>query len=149
MNQFKPYFTENLLKDHEFHFNKGTKVGLLLDSTPHSVKPPFCMVGSNRMYESNAQGKAYPLLETMCDFSKPESWLFKILLEHHNETTGMSDVSKLTFTKTELNVLSKAFIELHKRNLVKRKKRQVYMINPSALITNNWKNHNTIWQSLP
>ena len=60
-----------------------------------------------------------------------------------------SDISKESFSKADLNSISKAFALLHKRGLVKRVKRQVYMINPNAIITDNWKDHNNKWQSIP
>lgn len=149
MSQFTPYFTENLLDPTQWHFKQGTKVGVVIDSRGNAPKPPYCMVGSLRMYQSNQYGKPYPLLETMCDFSKSEGWFFKILLDTHNELSGVSDISKVTFTKSDLNVLSKAYTVLHQRDLVKRVRRQVYMINPSALITNNWEAHKPIWDTLP
>lgn len=138
-------FTENLLDETKLQFPKGTKAGVVFDSRGYVPKPLYRMVGNGM---TNGQGQAYPLLETMCDFNKAEAWFFKILLDTHSETTGLSDISKCTFTRTDLNVLSKAFKSLHQRNLVKRVRRQVYMINPSGLITNNWQNHNPVWQSL-
>lgn len=149
MSQLTQYFTENLLDPTQLHLKEGTKVGIVLNSQKYSPKPPYCMVGSKRMYQNNAQGAAYPLLETMCSFTSSEGWFFQILLQTHNEVTGLSDISRKTFSKSELNQVSKAYKELNKRELVKRIKRQVYMINPSALITNNWGTHKQLWDNTP
>ena len=44
--------------------------------------------------------------------------------------------------------MSKAYKLLNQRELVRKVKRQVYMVNPSGLITDNWKEHLQVWDSL-
>ena len=95
----------------------------------------------NRTYQ------AYPLLETLLELSKPEAWLFKILLDTYNDQTGLS-ILTVSFSGTDKVTASKAYKSLNQRDLVRRVKRQVYMINPCALITNQWKEQIKIWESL-
>lgn len=106
--------------------------------------PPYVMVGTgmkNRTYQS------YPLIETMLDFSKPEAWFFKMLLETYNNTTGLSTLI-VSFSDSDKVTASRSYKSLNQRDLVRRVKRQVYMINPCALITNQWKEQIKIWESL-
>lgn len=148
MSENIPHLITNLLDDKQLHLPKGTKLSIVADTTPspkYTEKPPFIMVGNgmkNRTYQ------AYPLLETLLELSKPEAWLFKILLNTYSEHTGLSSLKTIPFTKTELETSSKAYKLLMQRDLVRKVRRQVYMINPCALITNQWKEHIKIWESL-
>ena len=145
MNKLQEVVTQNLLDDSQFHVKKGTMIGLIPLKKEYRPQPPFKRLGDGKM---GKYGKAYPLIETMLEFSKPESWLFKILLKTHSETTGFSNISKVSLTKTEQVVMSKAYKLLNQRELVRKVKRQVYMVNPSGLITDNWKEHLQVWESL-
>lgn len=106
--------------------------------------PPYIMAGTGM---KNRACQSYPLIETMLEFSKPEGWFFKVLLETHNEATGLSPIT-VSFSNTDRVTASRAYKLLNQRNLVRRVKRQVYMINPRALITNQWKEHIKVWESL-
>lgn len=140
-NQFK----DLRVKGEWFTFSRD----MLEINVPTKLKdvelPPFRKIGNGM---KGQHGTAYPLLETMLEFSKPEAWLFSILLKTHSDKSGQSDISKLTFTKVDLNNLSKAYALLKQRDLVKRVKRQVYMINPSAIITDKWEEHKEVWKGL-
>lgn len=147
MSENIPHLITNLLDDKQLHLPKGTKLSIVADtstSPKYTEKPPFIMVGNgmkNRTYQ------AYPLLETLLELSKPEAWLFKILLDMYNDQTGLS-ILTVSFSGTDKVTASKAYKSLNQRDLVRRVKRQVYMINPCALITNQWKEHIKIWESL-
>ena len=106
--------------------------------------PPYIMAGTGM---KNRACQSYPLIETMLEFSKPEGWFFKVLLETHNEATGLSPIT-VSFSNTDRVTASRAYKLLNQRDLVRRVKRQVYMINPCALITNQWKEHIKVWESL-
>ncbi len=146
MKDFVNVVTQDLSDPTKFHVAAGTSLGLFQPPKKHNPQPPFRRIGNGM---TGKHATAYPLLETMLTFSKPESWFFTYLLKYYKEYTGESDISKESFSKADLNSISKAFALLHKRGLVKRVKRQVYMINPNAIITDNWKDHNNKWQSLP
>ena len=145
MKEFQNVVTQNLLEDTVFHVHKDTQLGLFQKPKKYNPQPPFLRIGNGM---KGQHGTAYPLLETMLEFSKPEAWLFAILLKTHSDKSGQSDISKLTFTKVDLNNLSKAYTLLKQRDLVKRVKRQVYMINPSAIITDKWEEHKEVWKGL-
>ena len=142
-----PHLITNLLDDKQLHLPKGTKLSIVADTTPspkYTEKPPFIMVGNgmkNRTYQ------AYPLLETLLDLSKPEAWLFRLYLNSYNDRTGLSTLTA-PLSNSERVTASNAYKLLQQRDLVRKVKRQVYMINPCALITNQWKDHIKVWESL-
>ncbi len=146
MKHFEAVVTQDLFDDSTFYVAKGTQLGLIPPQRKYNPTPPFSRIGNGMQ---GKQGTSYPLLQTMLEFTKPEAWFFSLLLKAHQEDTGLSDISNLNFSKTELNTLSKAYLSLHSRNLVKRIRRQVYMINPNAIITSNWKDHNNLWNKTP
>lgn len=77
---------------------------------------------------------SYPYEETLLELSKPEAWFFKILLKAWRNGNGYSDISYIKFNATEKVVASNAYKKLKERDLVRKVRNQVYMINPTAKI---------------
>ena len=93
-------------------------------------RPHYNIIGSGmktRYFQS------YPYEETLLDLSKPEAWFFRIIFKAWGQD-GYSDISHIKFTPTEKAVASAAFKKLKERDLVRRVKKQVYLINPCAKI---------------
>lgn len=93
--------------------------------------------------------KSYPYEETLLDLSTPESKMLKLVIQHYNIHTGYSVVDLSKHTASEKNVLSSGYIKLKQRELVRRVKKGVYMINPSARINLNlFDSLHEAWQKL-
>lgn len=137
---------ENLIDDKQLHIPQGAKL-LVEVPTPKKPtdKPPFSMVGNgekNRMYQ------AYPLINTLLDLSKPEAWFMKMVFKHLNNSTNTSRIPYDTLSETEKRVANKAYTLLKQKELVRKVKLHTYMINPTALITNNFAEHIEAWKAL-
>lgn len=137
---------ENLFDDKQLNIPSGARV--LVEVPPPKKandKPPFRMVGNgekNRMYQ------AYPLIDTLLDLSKPEAWFMKMIFKHLNNESNTARIPYSDLSETEKRVANKAYGLLLARQLVRKVKLHTYMINPTALITNNFKEHIIVWQAL-
>ena len=137
---------ENLFDDKQLNIPIGAKV--LVEVPPPKKandKPPFSMVGNgekNRMYQ------AYPLINTLLDLSKPEAWFMKMVFKYLNSESNTARIPYSDLSETEKRVANKAYGLLLKRQLVRKVKLHTYMINPTALITNNFQEHIIAWQKL-
>ncbi|WP_288982016.1 hypothetical protein [uncultured Flavobacterium sp.] len=147
MSEYIPHLYTNLLDDKQLHLPKGVKLCISVEDPikpKYTEKPSFIMVGNGM---SSKKYTSYPLLETLSVLNPKDGWFFNILLKAHNQKTGYSTLTN-PFTPSEKVAASKAYKTLNNIDLVRKVKRQVYMINPSAIITNQWKEHIKIWESL-
>ena len=86
------------------------------------------VIGRMHGYES------YPLLDNMAEMSKAEHWFFKLLRQQLTPETCISVIVNKNLTRPEVVKKTAAVKELTKRNLIRRTKREHYMINPAALV---------------
>lgn len=77
---------------------------------------------------------SYPYEETLLDLTKPEAWLFKLMLRGWDRDTGYTTLDLSHLPKVEQNKASEAYKKLHGRDLVRRVRKQLYLINPYAKI---------------
>lgn len=98
---------------------------------PKKPRPSYDPVGNGM---TTRHFTSYPYEETLLELSKPEAWFFRLLLKAWRTGNGYSDISNMTFTATEKVVASNAYKKLKARDLVRKVKNQVYMINPTAKI---------------
>lgn len=78
--------------------------------------------------------KSYPYEMTLLDLNSNESKMFTLIRQAYNTDTGLSIVDLSSHTPSEKNHLSKGYKALEQRELVKRVKPKVYMINPLAIV---------------
>lgn len=98
---------------------------------PKKPRPSYDTIGNGM---TTRHFTSYPYEETLLELSKPEAWFFKILLRAWRNGNGYSDISHTPFTPTEKVVASNAYKKLRERQLVRKVRNQVYMINPTAKI---------------
>ncbi len=94
--------------------------------------PMFHMIG--RKSKPSGHLTAVPLLEMVLNFNKEEQWFFGLLWGKMDIITNECDLSDMECTVTDTNRKSRAYISLKEKNLVKRIRKGVYMINPLAAI---------------
>ena len=93
--------------------------------------------------------QSYPYEETLLDLSKPEAWLFKLMLKGWSRDTGYTTLDLSHLSKVEQDKASEAYGKLRERNLVRRVRKQLYLINPCAKIhLDNFEELNKMWHSL-
>lgn len=98
---------------------------------PKKPRPSYDTIGNGM---TTRHFTSYPYEETLLELSKPEAWFFKVLLRAWRNGNGYSDISYTSFTPTEKVVASNAYKKLRERQLVRKVRNQVYMINPTAKI---------------
>jgi hypothetical protein len=139
------YFNAYKVKGEWFSFVEDMLDVQIPVTLKNPTLPPFSMVGNgekNRMYQ------AYPLINTLLDLSKPEAWFMKMVFKHLNNSTNTSRIPYDTLSETEKRVANKAYTLLKQKELVRKVKLHTYMINPTALITNNFAEHIEAWKAL-
>lgn len=96
--------------------------------------PPYQPYGKAGMNSYDVRG-----LDTASIFLKlspTAHWLWWSLVLIRNERTNMSILKSKDLTKYEQNKVSKAYGELYQEQLVKRVKREHYLLNPKAMVPN-------------
>lgn len=94
-------------------------------------KPSWTAIGDGM---KTRHFQSYPYEETLLDLSKPEAWFYKLLLKAWTAEDGYSNISHIKFTATEKTVASNAYKKLKERDLVRKVRNKVYLINPCAKI---------------
>jgi len=77
---------------------------------------------------------SYPYELTLLSLTANETRMFILIREAYSPDTGLSMVNLNGYTPSQKTELSKGYKGLKGRNLVKRVKQKVYMINPSAIV---------------
>lgn len=98
---------------------------------------------------NNETGMGEDFLTLLLDLSSQAQKTFKLLHNSYDATTGISVIP--TFSSNSEKVLfSRGFKELHKAGIVKRVKRQHYIINPKMYINPSvYGSLCQLWDSLP
>lgn len=110
---------------------------------PNTKLPPF-FLGGRGGYMNGKKG--YPLVDTLIELSQQEQWFFKLIRENIDYKTNVAIVRNNGLTKSEKNRKNKAFLALKARDLVKRIKRETYMVNPDALMYGpNYESNLDVW----
>ena len=82
----------------------------------------------------NKHFKSYPYEETLLQLTSNEAALYSLILKGYIHNTGYSYVDLSTYTPSQKTEFSKGYKKLKERNLVKRVKKNTYLINPCAKI---------------
>lgn len=106
------------------------------DITPikKKARPSWTAVGDGMQ---TRHFKSYPYEMTLLSLTTPEAKLFKLVLEGYNSKTGYSLVDLSQASPSEKVSYSNAYKKLAERELVRRVKKQVYLINPCGKINLN------------
>ena len=118
------------------------------------ANPPFTAVGReyNTGYDSNRVPikKGYPFISTLLAFNKGEQWFYGLIHDQLDYTNNIAHILSSSRSKSELPKMSNAYTSLKAKGLVKRVRKEVYIVNPDALISPNYYEAIKIkWDSLP
>ena len=109
--------------------------------------PPFIMVGNG---EQNKNGQSIDIVDTLCTFSKPEQMAFKKIseqlecLKDSRKKHNACVVKNKDLGKAQQNFKT-GVSSLINKGLVKRIKREHYLINPDLIITKNYLEDKIEW----
>ena len=107
----------------------------------HSV-PAWDAFGGNTKLKSKKQN--YPeLYKTFQNMSKSASWLWWELVQHRSSRTNVAVYKPIN--QVAINRLTVAYKELRRLDLIKRIKKQHYLINPSAYLVADRKLENPLF----
>ena len=91
----------------------------------------------------------YPYEMTLLDLNSNEATMYRLIRQAYDPRTGLSVVDLSNHTPSQKTELSKGFKALEQRELVKRAKPKVYMINPQAIVNLDlYDELQTLWDSL-
>lgn len=112
--------------------------------------PPFIMVGNGN---ANRHGTSLSMFNVLCDFSKPEQFAFKLLIEkldcvsdsrkgHNVCVVRLQDLSVPNRQKFKAGIAG-----LFKKEIVKRTKKEHYIVNPNLIISKEYSMDLARWNS--
>jgi hypothetical protein len=111
------------------------------------IDQPYCYISRAGLHKGKQMGIA--LTEMYMEFNKAEQWFYKKLWQNLNYKTNQATILQSDLTKSESNALSAAYTSLRAKDLVRRVRKEIYMINPNAVLHPSTQATNiVIWDSL-
>ncbi len=111
------------------------------------LNQPYAYISRSGEYKGKRMG--IPLTEMYMEFNKSEQWFYKKLWQSLNYKTNQATILQADLTKSESNALSTAYTSLRSKDLVRRVRKELYMINPNAVIYPETQEDNIkIWNTL-
>ena len=132
---------------------KGNKLIAVPDNKPEA-KPHFNMIGSGRPFMKDKRLPAVDLLKEMANMNSNESFAFITLRDsieydpYKQEYLLNIQVDQSKFTSYQKKQFKLGVASLIDKDLVRRKKRGIYVINPMALIAKNFRLSEDNWNKL-
>ena len=74
------------------------------------------------------------ILELMSKMPKQEMMLFMDVKRHHNPATLLAKTDENRFSKSQLRQRYRAYASLKRKNVLRRIRKEVYMINPQLIL---------------
>ncbi len=115
------------------------------------TSPPYSMVGNGR---KNKFGESLHLIEVLCEFSKAEQFAFLKVIEtlkclgdsrikHNVCPVFMKDLSS-----AEQQKFKNGITDLIQKGIVKRSKKEHYMVNPDLILSKEYAYDMSMWNAL-
>ena len=95
-----------------------------------SKKPPWIAIAGGPLAKPNDKH----LLQMIGEMSTAERWFFLYVASKMDHSSNTAQISNAELTKSQINAKSRAYKALHKKGLLKRVKREYYMVNPNIII---------------
>jgi hypothetical protein len=96
-----------------------------------NVKPPFIMCGTGH---KNNNGNSMNIIDTMAEMTKPELFLFRMITDRMNLTTMIGTTLSKSLTDSQKQQIKTGYKRLRTKNIIKRVRREHYMVNPDLII---------------
>ena len=115
------------------------------------TSPPFSMVGNGK---KNKNGTSLPLIEILCEFSKAEQFAFLKVVqklkclgdsrEKHNVCPVLMD----SLSSAEQQKFKNGIASLIQKGIVKRSKKEHYMVNPNLILSKEYPTDKALWDAI-
>jgi len=127
-----------------FEIPKGYEKVTKIEKMKEDYKPSFRLAGDGK---KNRQGYSMNLVEETCNFTSQEQWLF-IKIEKELDDKNVSIVRSKPLTKVEKEKLSIGYKRLRSKDLVRRIRREHYMVNPRLIIPKDFRERELEYKQL-
>lgn len=97
---------------------------------PKSKKPPWIAIAGGPRAKHNDKH----LLQLIGEMTAPERWFFLYVASKMDHTSNVAIIRNAELSKSHINAKTKAYKALHGKGLLKRVKREYYMVNPNIII---------------
>ena len=115
------------------------------------TNPPYCMVGNGN---TNRYGTSLHLIEVLCAFSKAEQFAFLKVIEKlkcvqdSRKKHNVCPVFMRGLTNPEQQKVKSGITDLIKKGIVKRSKKEHYIVNPNLILSTSYSDDMTMWNAL-
>ena len=115
------------------------------------TSPPFSMVGNGN---KNKYGESLNLIEILCEFSKAEQFAFLKVIEtlkcllDSREKHNVCPVFMGRLTSAEQQKFKSGITDLIQKGIVKRSKKEHYMVNPNLILSKEYRTDMALWNAI-
>lgn len=113
--------------------------------------PPFSMVGNGN---KNQYGTSLNLIEVLCEFSKAEQFAFLKVVEtlkclgDSREKHNVCPVVMKDLSSADQQKFKSGITDLIKKGIVKRSKKEHYVVNPDLILSKEYRADLALWNAL-
>jgi len=113
--------------------------------------PPYFMAGNGK---NNKYGTSLHVIDQLCSFSKTEQFAFLNVIEKlecifdSRKKHNLCKIVMKELSKNDQQKFKAGIAALIKKELVKRAKKEHYMVNPNLFITQNYAHDLAVWVSI-
>ena len=115
------------------------------------TNPPYCMVGNGN---TNRYGTSLHLIEVLCAFSKAEQFAFLKVIEtleclgDSRKKHNVCHVAMHELSSAEQQKFKSGIASLIRKGIVKRSRREYYMVNPHLILSKEYTDDMTMWNAI-
>lgn len=115
------------------------------------TNPPYCMVGNGN---TNRHGTSLHLIEVLCAFSKAEQFAFLKVIEtleclgDSRKKHNVCHVAMHELSSAEQQKFKSGIASLIRKGIVKRSRREYYMVNPHLILSKEYTDDMTMWNAI-
>ena len=115
------------------------------------TNPPYCMVGNGN---TNRHGTSLHLIEVLCAFSKAEQFAFLKVIEtlecigDSRKKHNVCHVAMHELSSAEQQKFKSGIASLIRKGIVKRSRREYYMVNPDLILSKEYTDDMTMWNAI-
>lgn len=113
--------------------------------------PPYFMAGNGN---KNNYGTSLNLIDQLCSFSKTEQFVFLKVIEKldcildSRKKHNLCKIAMQDLNNSEQQKFKAGISTLIKKGVVKRAKKEHYMVNPNLIITKEYSSDVAMWNSI-
>ncbi len=115
------------------NFDKDMRYVIQEERRVSSSKPPYQLIGRG---QRNATGSSMNAIQLMMEMSSSEQFLFSKVESHMDYKSCVGSCTIARFTQSEKQRVKLGYKKLRVKDILRRIKREHYMINPDFIVPN-------------